>query len=611
MQQIAASVSLEIGFGEGVTKARLRARNDREDDLRRLALKFRTGVQRMSGVLEVDVDDLLMNLAALATWPEPSTVTWDPHLAVLAADSAADAQAMSARLDTGRLPTEVAADDIPQLLGLDWTGDLTSFQLRDIARLLSLRHGANFSVPGAGKTRVGLAVYHALRSNKRLERLLIIGPKSCYESWLFENQHCLAEPLRMEIYGKVNDPSADALIVNYERLRFDGVANDLGQWLSARPSMLLLDEAHRMKLGAEGTYGAACLALGPRAKTRLILSGTPAPNGPKDLENLFGFVWPGHGRQKVIQAVGGGDLIKASQVLRPLFTRTTKQELGLPPVVTNLRTVALPPLHKEIYDALLGQFSARAAGSENDFLTLGRIVVYMLMAATSPALLAVGATRYEPLAYRVPPLAVPGGSPLSALMRDLPSYEMSPKYQEVLAIVAANSLKGRKTLVWSTFIRSLNTLNRILAEFQPAIVHGGTDDREEALLRFREDPDCMVLLSNAATLGEGISLHHECHDAVYVDRDFAAGRFLQSLDRIHRLGLAPDTETRITVLASEGTIDEVVEQRLADKLLFMGSILDDPTVRELADLYEEPAVGGGLDMRDLQALMGHLRGSAA
>jgi SNF2 family DNA or RNA helicase len=272
----------------------------------------------------------------------------------------------------------------------------------------------------------------------------------------------------------------------------------------------------------------------------------------------------------------------------------------------------MPPLHQEVYEALIGRFSARAAGSEGDFQMLGKIIVYMLMAATSPALLAVGTTRHEPLSYQVPPLSVPDGTPLFELMRDLPSYEMSPKYRETLAIVNENAKQGRKTLVWSTFIRSLNTLARILGEFAPAMVHGGTldVDRQAQIDRFRNDPDCMVLLSNPATLGEGISLHHHCHDAVYVDRDFAAGRFLQSLDRIHRLGLAQETETRITVLASEGTIDEVVAQRLNDKLQFMGRILDDPAVQQLADLDEEPAVGGGLDLGDLQALMGHLRARA-
>jgi superfamily II DNA or RNA helicase len=602
--------SLEIGFADGVTRARLRAGSGYEDDLRRLALRFASSVQRSPQTMEVEIDDLLTNLVALATWPQPGSVAWDPQLAALATDSALDAQAVAERLDPAAEPDgHLGPEQVADLLGPEWKADLTAFQRRDIAKLLSLRHGANFSVPGAGKTRVGLAVFHALRRTRGVERLLIVGPKSCYESWQYENRQCLGEPLRMDVLSRGADPAADALIVNYERLA--GAANELGQWLGARPSMLLLDEAHRMKLGADGTYGAACLALGPRSRHRLILTGTPAPNGVRDLENLFGFVWPGHGRQKVTQAVAGGDLAKASQVLRPLFTRTTKGELGLPPVTTTVRPVPMPPVHQEVYEALVGRFSARAAGSEGDFLALGKIIVYLLMAATSPALLAVGTTRYEPLSYRVPPLPVPQGTPLFDLMRDLPSYEMSPKYREVLAIVAANAARGRKTLVWSTFIRSLNTLEHILKEFSPAMVHGGTEDREAAIERFRNDPGCMVLLSNPATLGEGISLHHHCHDAVYVDRDFAAGRFLQSLDRIHRLGLAPGTETRITVLASEGTIDEVVAQRLADKLQFMGGILDDPAVQQLADLDEEPAVGGGLDQRDLQALMGHLRARTA
>ncbi|GAB2616797.1 DEAD/DEAH box helicase [Kribbella endophytica] len=604
----AAEPSLEIGFGDEATTAWLRAREDRTADLRNLALRFQSSVQRTPRTLEVEIDDLFGNLRVLTTWPD-TAVRWAPGLADLVRDSANDAQVVAKRLASpDEFDATITLQDLDELLGPGWRADLAPFQRRDIAKLLSLRHGANFSVPGAGKTRVGLAIFHALRRKGSVERLLIVGPKSSYESWLFENQECFSQPLGMAVFGRTPDPSADALIINYERL--EGATNSLGQWLSARPTLLLLDEAHRMKAGARGVYGSACLALGPRAKHRLILTGTPAPNGAKDLENLFGFVWPGYGRQQVIQAVGGGNLAKASQALRPLFTRTTKDELNLPPVEPAVRLLDMPPLHTEIYHALLGRFSARATGSEADFQAWGKIAVYLLMAATSPALLAVGTTRYEPLAYQVPPLPVPPGTPLSELLRDLPSYELSPKYRETLAIVAANAAQGRKTLVWSTFIRSLNTLQRMLKEFSPAVVHGGTEDREAELARFHNDPDCLVLLSNPATLGEGISLHHHCHDAVYVDRDFAAGRFLQSLDRIHRLGLLPGTETRITVLASKESIDEVVEARLAMKLKFMGTVLDDPAVQQLADLEEEPSIGGSLDQADLQTLMGHLRARA-
>jgi SNF2 family DNA or RNA helicase len=420
---------------------------------------------------------------------------------------------------------------------------------------------------------------------------------------------CFKEPLIVEVMERAPHPGAEVLVVNYERL--DRSLAGLAAWLKVAPSMIILDEAHRMKLGTLGTYGSACMALGPLSRRRLILTGTPAPNGARDLENLLSFVWPGHGRRVVTSAVNGGDLAYASSVLRPLFTRTTKHELGLPPFEPKIRYVDMPPLHGEIYDALVGRYSARAEAARDDFDALGKAALRLLMAATSPALLAEGGSRYEPLAYQVPPLEVPQSDSLYSLMRDLPSYEMSPKYQEALSIVADNAAKGRKTLVWTTFVRSLTTLEKMFAGYQPAIVHGGTPDREEQLRRFREDPDCAVLLSNPATLGEGISLHQVCHDAVYVDRDFMAGRFLQSLDRIHRLGLAPGTETRVTVLAVRGTVDEIVALRLEEKLEFMGKILDDPSVQQLADLQEEAPVAGGMDMADIRALLGHIDTVAA
>src|SRR5690606_3384704 len=138
-----------------------------------------------------------------------------------------------------------------------------------------------------------------------------------------ENSVCFKEPLRCSTMASGADPGTELLLVNYERLARS--MGSLAAWLQAAPAMLVLDEAHRMKLGMRGTYGSVCLTLGPLARRRLILTGTPAPNGARDLENLMSFVWPGQGRQVVIDAVGGGNLARASAVLRPLFTRTTKR----------------------------------------------------------------------------------------------------------------------------------------------------------------------------------------------------------------------------------------------------------------------------------------------
>ncbi|MGW4875671.1 DEAD/DEAH box helicase [Streptomyces sp. NPDC004262] len=597
--------SLHLGFDDSRTRVVLRTTDQYQQDLVQLAARFRAGGQLSPLSASVALDALLADLPALSTWPDPAGVEWAPELRKLVAGVVTDSTLVEERLAGSGASAEVAAGDVVNLLGATWKEDLNTFQRRDIAKLLSLGHGANFSVPGAGKTRVALAVYAAQRSEGAVSRLLVVCPKSAYESWRYETAVCFNYPLRTHVLDGSLDEWAEVLIVNYERL--DRSLPLLANWLKAAPSMIILDEAHRMKLGARGTYGAACMALGPLAERRLILTGTPAPNGSKDLENLMGFVWPGHGQRAVTRAVAGGDLAYASTVLRPLFTRTTKQELGLPPMTLRMRYVDMPDLHAEIYNSLVGGMANGTA--REDLSALGKTALRLLMAAISPALLLEGATKYEPLAYQLPPLEIPAGSSLYSLVQSLPDYELSPKYKEALAIVAENAAQGRKTLVWTTFVRSLTTLAQMLDKYSPAVVYGGTPDREEQLRRFREDPSCMVLISNPATLGEGISLHHVCHDAVYVDRDFMAGRYLQSLDRIHRLGLAPETETKVTVIAARGTIDEVVEVRMDQKLEFMGKILDDPTVQQLADLEEEPSVAAGLAPGDVEALLRHIRGS--
>jgi hypothetical protein len=256
---------------------------------------------------------------------------------------------------------------------------------------------------------------------------------------------------------------------------------------------------------------------------------------------------------------------------------------------------------------LLGQLR-REVGESERVDDLGRIVVYLLMAATSPALLAVGSSRYEPLQFRVPPYDLPPEGKLRSLMGDLPRYELAPKLLEASRIARENADAGRKTVIWSTFIRNITTLEGMMGDLNPQVVVGNTidDDRKSRLEIFRTSPDAFVLLTNPSTLGEGVSLHHECHDAVYIDRDFAAGRFLQSLDRIHRLGLEPNTVTKATVLVARGTIDELVTARLASKLAWMSEALDDEALSVLADLEEERESGGVSDASDAALIRKYL-----
>jgi SNF2 family DNA or RNA helicase len=125
---------------------------------------------------------------------------------------------------------------------------------------------------------------------------------------------------------------------------------------------------------------------------------------------------------------------------------------------------------------------------------------------------------------------------------------------------------------------------------------------------FHKDPNCRVLIGNPAACGEGISLHKISHHAIYVDRTFNAAHYLQSVDRIHRLGLDPNITTNVEILLARNTIDDIVESRLKEKIKKMGDVLNDFDLKALAydpeDIEEEyPA---GIELVDYEEIKKHI-----
>jgi SNF2 family DNA or RNA helicase len=157
------------------------------------------------------------------------------------------------------------------------------------------------------------------------------------------------------------------------------------------------------------------------------------------------------------------------------------------------------------------------------------------------------------------------------------------------------AFEGKKSIIWSSFVNNVELVARRLIDLGAEYIHGGVDagdeeeegTREQKIARFHEDENCFVLVANPAACGEGISLHTVCHNAIYLDRNYNAAQFLQSQDRIHRLGLAPNIITNIEILVAPDTIDESVDRRLATKIGNMARVLDDKSLQvepEVVDL---------------------------
>lgn len=489
-------------------------------------------------------------------------------------------------------------------------GALTAFQKLNVASLVAMPNGANFSVPGAGKTLTTLSVWEHFRIIGDISRLLVVCPRSAFEAWETDSRMLVKAPVIGKFTDEPIESTIEILYVNYEQLENSTKLKRLIRWVEQAPTMLVFDEAHRVKGGGASIRWRACRELASHSRRVDLLTGTPMPQSQEDLRNLLSLSWQGIPREffsdsRLLGLKRGG-----------VFVRTTKQELQLPPMSIKQIELPMSPVQADIYAALKRSFVGQFQLSESDsnfFSRRGKAVMTMIAAATNPGLL-MGVIREDAyLGLSWPPRELVGSERLMSVLENYVSHEIPQKYRWISRYVAKAANEGRKVLIWSTFIANLLALKRLLEPYDPALIYGATDqeDRKSELDKFRHSKNCSVLLSNPQTLGEGVSLHKECHEAIYLDRNYNAGQYLQSLDRIHRLGLPANQETSVFILESVGSIDLRIARRLEDKIQRLGFYLNDAGLARVSlpsgeeDYLPDSIVG--IDEVDLDDLYQHLK----
>ena len=95
---------------------------------------------------------------------------------------------------------------------------LTEFQKKNIRFLIGMPNGANFSVPGAGKTLTTLALWEFFRASAELDRMLIVCPRSAFEAWESDSSMLFRNPSISLFNDEPIDSLTEVLYVNYEQL---------------------------------------------------------------------------------------------------------------------------------------------------------------------------------------------------------------------------------------------------------------------------------------------------------------------------------------------------------------------------------------------------------
>lgn len=520
---------------------------------------------------------------------------------------------------------------------------LRPHQEQGLSHALAAANAANFSVPGSGKTAIALAVAATHLAAGTIDLVLVVGPLSCFGPWEAEVAAALGSRLgtrrvrgdaraRRSTYASAR--SGSLLLVSLATAAADRLP--IIELCRGRSVMLIVDESHRIKRFQGGLWAPALVEIASHSRVRMILSGTPMPQNGRDLYSQLNVLWPSGeltGPRDAFAIRVDTDFASVLRDVNPFVARTPKSALGLPPYEIQRHDVPLSGIQAEIYELIMGGFRRRledAATWADKLAALRRArPIRLLQAAANPDLF-----NRTDLYYRLP--QVDEASP--TLMDRLASYgsrEVPAKSEAALVLLAEIAAGGGKAVCWSNFVGNLDQFSALVrgrlnlpcfqidgrvpagdeplddrpqaARSNPADV----DTRERVIERFLGTNGAAVLVANPASCSESISLHRSCHNAIYLDRTFDCAQFLQSIDRIHRLGLSPETSVRIHILRAtiEGdpTIDHLVDSSLQAKESVMRELLEGAELRAM-ETSADPAKDADGTAEDLAAVLRYLLG---
>ncbi len=484
---------------------------------------------------------------------------------------------------------------------------LKDHQFKAALHLLTAGNGANFSVPGSGKTTVVLAVFQKLKQLGDVDSLFVVGPPSSFAPWRTEYREVLGATPDCEILaGGDIESRRSRYLVDSESVRdlylttFQTLQRDwehvaqlfLDQGVRF---FLIVDEAHYIKQ-VGGAWATAVLNVAKHATRRCVLSGTPFPRSYEDAFNLFDVLWPEtspisvQDRYRIALHSQRNELVEAATVLEqavgPLFYRVRKNDLGLAEQVFHepIR-IRMKKRERHVYDSIISRIVAESeADFFRDFELLVRLrkgrMMRLRQCTSYAALLSSAIPEYDEN------LLVDDAS-LANQLRNYDDLETPGKLDALVDLVRDLHGSGNKIVVWSNFVRTLKLIvNRLSAlGCRVGLIYGGTPfesadleeelSREEIIREFTKAHGGFdVLVANPAACAESVSLHKSCSHAVYYDLSYNCAQYLQSLDRIHRVGGSENRAAHYHVLEYENTIDHDILMNVRKKAANMNAVID-------------------------------------
>ncbi|MGQ9504488.1 MAG: DEAD/DEAH box helicase [Thermogutta sp.] len=419
------------------------------------------------------------------------------------------------------------------------------YQLEGIAFLFP-RHAAILADEmGLGKTMQAITAIRLLLRCGEVRRVLLVCPKPLVSNWRREFELWAPEIPVMTIEG---DPQKrrwqwelvdiPVKIANYELLprdqEFFTATDEKGQ-PKVSFDLVVLDESQRIK-NRHGITSQAVRSI--TRKRSWALTGTPVENSTEDLVGIFEFLSPGFLSPDMKPQKMGRTV--ANYVLR----RTKDRVLSdLPPKILRDAEVELTLEQRETYD-LAERAGVLRLAQMQDAITIQHVFELVIR--------------------------------LKQICNFDPATGASAKMERLEADLEEIAGSGRKAIIFSQWVATLQEIGRRLQQYRPLYFHGRTPvgQRDEVIRRFRESPEHRILLMSYGAGSVGLNLQFVNYVFLF-DRWWNPAVEDQAINRAHRIGAAgPVIVTRfLAVDTIEQKINLVLEQkRELFETIFSGTV---------------------------------------
>lgn len=484
-------------------------------------------------------------------------------------------------------------------------------QLWNAFHIVNMWKSANFSVPGSGKTSIVYGAFAYLNSKEinAIDKIVMIGPKNSFYAWkdefgknfgnlkelkVLDIQDEKYNTAHKKIYALQNSSgNKNLILINYESLK--SLEYALTDILNKR-ALLVFDEEHKIK-GINGVRAGIALKLAKLVKYKIVLTGTPIPNGYTDIYNCLKILYPDEYEYMfnfsldMLRKPSKEKIELINQKLYPFYCRITKNDLKIPPPNEDILIKRdMNDIEKRIFSYLYFEYGNNVLG----------LYIRLMQASSNPQLLLkkIDFEDYKNIMVNEEELDELDNISMensqfgeisnneitdTNIINDINSLQYSSKFVAGIDKIRELCSESKQVLVWGIFV---DTLYKIKSELDKMgissdVVCGNkTNAERQSIIEEFKNKEIQVLIANPNTLAESVSLHDVCHDAIYFEYSFKLTHMLQSKDRINRLGLEDTQYTQYYYLMLENdndrynSVDEKIYYRLKEKEQIMTEAIE-------------------------------------